>query len=95
MYIYSYISVSAPPSACLPCLPPPSRFQGYGLKYTVKGPQFGQTKAPICLSHKLFEESQNDSQRGENRILEIPDHPAGKPKAACAKAACFDMSVSA
>ena len=48
-------------------------FQGHCLKDAVKGPQFEQTKTRIFLNHAFLEESQNDSQKGENRILEIPE----------------------
>ena len=36
-------------------------FQGYCLTYTVKGPQFEETKSQITLNRRLIEESRNDS----------------------------------
>ena len=51
----------------------PRGFQGYWLKYTVKGPQFEETNTQIFLNQKLFKWYQNDSQKGENRIFEIPE----------------------
>ena len=36
-------------------------FQGYCLKYTVKGPQFKETRTHILSNQKFIEESQNDS----------------------------------
>ena len=51
----------------------PSRFQGYCLNYTAKGPQLEETTTQIFLSHTFLEESQNDSSKGENCIPEIPE----------------------
>ena len=52
------------------------------LDCTVKGAQFEETKTHIffnLLSQKLLEESRNGSQKGENRIFEIPEHRGQLP----------------
>ena len=45
-------------------------------RYCLKRPQFEETKTHVLSNHTLIERCQNESQKGENCILEIPDHPA-------------------
>ena len=58
MYIYIYIYVCV---YIYIYTYTPRGFQGHGLTYTVKGPQFEETKTHIFLNRTFLEESQNES----------------------------------